>query len=161
MTGNKWIVAIAVGVALVGVSTATFAQDYTPFGQVENVCPECEETKADVLEITGGLTVRGTVVAENSDFYTVVRFGEVRAIPRRDVQSIAWADGTKPSGLNTKDQILLNNGHVLSGTIIDEKDEPAFFQIKSSFADYTYSVAKGQVDKAYKSGQEYSFSMPE
>ncbi|QDG54309.1 hypothetical protein FIV42_27255 [Persicimonas caeni] len=158
MTAKKWITACAVALAVSGLSVAASAADFVPFSKVENVCPDCKKPKADVISMSNGSTIRGTVVAENTDFYTVVRYGEVRAVPRSSVQSIAWADGSKPSSLLDKDQIVLNNGHVLSGTIVDEKDEPAFFQIKSSFSDYTYMVTKSQVKKAYKGGSEYSFS---
>jgi hypothetical protein len=161
MSIKKWIPACIVAVSLVGLSTAAFAVDFKPFTQVENVCPECEQPKADVVSMSSGDKFRGTVVAENSAFYTVVRYGEVRAVPRSDVQSIAWADGSKPSGLMNKDQILLNSGHVLSGTIVDEKDKPSFFQIKSSFSDFTYTVAKSEVQTAYKNGSEYSFTAGE
>lgn len=161
MTAKKWIAACAVALAFSGLSATAFAADFIPFSKVENVCTDCKQPKADVISMSNGTAIRGTVVAENSDFYTVVRYGEVRAIPRSSVQSIAWADGAKPSSLLDKDQIVLTNGHVLSGTIVDEKDEPALFQIKSSFSDYTYMVTKSQVQKAYKSGSEYSFSKGE
>lgn len=161
MTLKKWMTACVTAAMLVGVSATAFAVDFKPFSKVGNVCPDCEQSKADVISLSKGGSVRGTVVAENTDFYVVVRYGEVRAIPRGDVQSIKWANGTKPSGLMDKDQIVLKNGHVLSGTIVDETDEPAFFQVKSSFSDYTYTVAKGSVASAYKSGSEYSFTVPE
>ncbi len=160
MTAKKWMTALLTAATVMGVSTAAFAVDFQPFSKVTNVCPDCKQPKADVITLAGGGTVRGTVVAENTDFYTVVRYGEVRAIPRNKVESIAYADGSKPAGLMNKDQIVLKNGHVLSGTIIKETDEPAFFQIKSSFSDYTYTVAKDQVAKAYKGGSEYSFTIP-
>ncbi len=160
MIAKKWIAACALSLAAFGLSATTFAQDFKPFSKVEDVCPDCEKPKADAISMSDGTTIRGTVVAENSDFYTVVRYGEVRALPRSKVQSIAWADGSKPSGLLDKDQIVLNTGHVLSGTIVKEKDEPAFFQIKSSFSDYTYMVTKAEVKKAYKGGSEYSFTVP-
>jgi hypothetical protein len=161
MNAKKWIPAFVIAASLVGLSSAALAADFEPFTPVENVCPDCEKPKADVISLSGGDKIRGTVVAENSSFYTVVRYGEVRAIPRSDVQGIVWADGSKPSGLMKNDQIVLQSGHVLSGTIVDETDKPAFFQIKSSFSDYTYTVAKAEVQAAYKGGSEYAFSTGE
>ncbi|MGM0557487.1 MAG: hypothetical protein ACQEVA_13975 [Myxococcota bacterium] len=160
----NWKNVFLCAVALAGVglfsSTAT-AQEFEPFSQVENVCPDCEQSKADVVEMSNGDAIRGTVVAENTDFYVIVRYGEVRAVPRSDVQAIEWAGGNKPSGLMKKHQILLKNGHVLSGTITEEKDKPAIFKIKSSFSQQSFTVFKKEVKTAYKDGQTYSFSMPE
>lgn len=161
MRTKQWISACVTTVLMMGVSTAAFAADYEPFTDVEDVCPDCEKPDADELEMADGTTLRGTVVGENTDFYVVVRYGEVRAIPTNAVDSITWADGSKPSGLSDKDQVVLDSGHVVSGTIVDEKDTPAFFQVKSSFADFTYTIFKKQVDKAYKDGSRYEFSMPE
>ncbi len=161
MRTKQWMAACVTAVLMMGVSTAVVAADYEPFTDVEDVCPDCEKPDADELEMADGTTLRGTVVGENADFYVVVRYGEARAIPTNAVNSIAWADGSKPSGLGDKDQIVLASGHVVSGTIVDEKDKPAFFQIKSSFADFTYTIFKTQVDKAYKNGSRYQFSMPE
>ena len=155
MSATKWMSALAFAAVAVGVSATGFAADFEPFTKVENICPDCKKTKADVLSLSDGTSVRGTVVAENDEFYTVVRYGEVRAVPRSSVQSIDWADGSRPSSLRDKDQIVLNNGHVFSGTIVEETDEPAFFRIKSSFSDYTYTVAKTEVKKAFKGGTEY------
>lgn len=161
MTWTKTLVCALMlgGIGLVS-STAT-AQQFKPFTSVENVCPDCEQAPADVVEMSNGDSIRGTVVAENADFYVMVRYGEVRVLPRSDVQAIEWADGNKPSGLMNKDQILLRSGHVLSGTIVEETDKPAHFKIKSSFNDQTYVVFKKVVDKAYKDGQQYSFEMPD
>jgi hypothetical protein len=161
MSAKTWIAAGIIAIATCGVSTAGFAADFKAFTPVENVCPECEQSKADLISMLSGDKIRGKVVAENTQFYTVVRYGEVRAIPRSNVQSIAWANGSKPSGLMDQDQIVLQNGHVLSGTIVDETDKPAFFQIKSSFSDFSYTVTKAEVKKAYKGGSEYSFSTGE
>jgi hypothetical protein len=160
----NWKNVFVFAVALTGLgllSSTAAAQAFKPFSQVENVCPECEQPPADVIEMSNGDSIRGTVVAENTDFYVVVRYGEVRAVPRSDVQAIEWAGGNKPSGLMSKDQILLPNGHVLSGTITEEKDEPALFKLKSSFNQQTFVVFKKEVETAYKDGQTYSFTMPE
>lgn len=161
MSWKKIVTITTVVFGLGLVSSTTAAQEFKPFSTVENVCPECEQPEADVVELSTGDKIRGTVVAENTDFYVVVRYGEVRAVPRGQVQAIEWAGGNKPSGLMSKDQILLPNGHVLSGTITEEKDEPALFKIKSSFNQQTFVVFKEAVETVYKDGQEYSFTMPD
>jgi hypothetical protein len=160
MFAKKWMLSLSCALMILGLSGTAFAQDFQAFTPVQSVCPDCALPKADVLTLSGGQTLRGTVVAENQDFYVVVRYGEVRAIPKTNVQSIAWADGTKPGALNNLDQIVLQNGHVLSGTIIQESNEPPYIQIKSSFADFTYTVAKSEVAKAYKGGSVYQVKMP-
>lgn len=132
------------------------AAAYTPFTSVNNVCPTCTQPKADVLTTNDGATIRGSVLAENSSFYVFFRYGEIRAIPKNEVQKIEWANGTKPGGLTNFDQIVLKSGHVMSGTIVDNKEKPALFQIKSSKGELTYVVFKSQVAKIFKSGSESS-----
>lgn len=131
---------------------AAQALGYPPFTPVKNVCPQCTQQKADIIKTSDGKTIRGTVVAINPDFYTIVRFSEARAIPRAEVQSVEWANGTKTGGVDTRDQIFLKNGTVLTGSIVDDKEKPAVYQLKSSYNGMTYVVFKDQVDKFYKAG---------
>jgi hypothetical protein len=133
---------------------------FEPFTSVTNVCESCEQAPADVVTLTSGEKIRGDVVGENPSFYVVVRYGKARAIPRAEVQSIDWEGGSKPSGVTSGDQILLNNGVVFSGTIIEDKDKPALFQLKSSWTDQTYIVFKSQVKEAYRSGSKVDFAVP-
>ena len=113
------------------------------------------------IELNDGQTIRAKVVAENNAFYVIERFNEVRSVPLDSIKSVEWADGSRPANLRGQDQLLLENGHVISGTITDEKDEPAYFQVKSSISDFTYVVFKAEVKKAYKGGAEYPFTVPE
>lgn len=158
MAVRKWLVAGGFALGLVGMTTSGFAVDFKPFTPVQNVCPECEQPKADEVEFNNGQKVRGTVVSENHDFYVMLRYGEVRAIPRSMVKNISWADGSKPSGLNSMDQILLKNGHVFSGTIIKEQEKPALMKIKVTYADITFTVYNSEIDRAYKNGTRYQFA---
>lgn len=146
---------------LVGFSTTAAAVEFEPFSDVEDVCPDCDKPEADVVTLAGGDEVRGEVVAENDDFYVMVRYREVRAIPHDDVDSIEWADGNEPSGLRDRDQIVLPSGHVFSGTIVEEEDEPPLFRIESSFADETHTVFMEEAETVYKDGSEYDFEIPE
>ena len=123
-----------------------------PFTVVTNVCDTCEQEPADVVTLTSGQKIRGKVVGENPSFYTVVRYTEARAIPRSEVQGIKWANGSKPPAVSSSDQILLHNGVVFSGTIVENKTKPALIQLKSSYLNQTYIVFKSQIAEAYRSG---------
>jgi len=125
---------------------------FTPFTPVNNVCPECDQPAADVVTLTSGDTVRAQVVGENPSFYVVVRYGEARAIPRGEVRGIEWASGSKPPNVSSSDQILLRNGVVFAGNIVEDKTKPPLLQIKSNWTDQTYVVFKAQVQEAYRSG---------
>jgi hypothetical protein len=137
------------------VASTVAAQDFSfrPFSDVTNVCPTCEAPPSDVLKLRDGREVRATVVAMNPSFYTVVRFGEVRTVPRGEVQSVTWEKGSQPSGLDNLDQIVLRNGHVLTGSIVVDNDTPAYYQIKSSYMEYTYTVFKTQAARVFRNGQ--------
>lgn len=141
--------------SLIVLSVVAFAAQalaYEPFTPVKNVCPTCEQPNADVIKTTTGNTLRGKVVAVNPDFYTLVRYSEARAIPRSEVESVEWATGTKTPGVETKDQIILKDGTVLTGSIVDDKEKPPVLQIKSSYNGNTYVVFKDQVGKLYRGG---------
>jgi hypothetical protein len=130
---------------------------YTPFTVVNNVCPSCTQPKTDVATMSDGSKVAGQVIGENNSFYVMLRFGEVRALPKMEVQAIEFANGSKPANLASFDQILLKNGHVLSGSVTEDKDAPALFQIKASHGDMTFVVFKSEVSKLYRAGLESAF----
>lgn len=139
------------------VATTVAAQDFSfrAFSDVTNVCPSCEPPPSDVLTLRDGREVRATVVAMNPSFYTVVRFGEVRTVPRGEVQGVKWEKGSQPAGLDNLDQIVLKNGHVLTGSIVVDNDKPGYYQIKSSYMEYTYTVFKTQAARVFKKGQPH------
>ncbi len=136
--------------AVMLVTSAAYA--FPPFTPVKNVCPQCTQQKTDIVTTSDGNKIRGTIVAINPDFYTLVRYSEARAIPRGEVQSVEWANGAKTGGVDSKDQIILKNGTVLTGSIVDDKEKPAVIQLKSSYNGVTYVVFKDQIDKLYKGG---------
>ncbi len=156
MSISRHTVFAAVFTILVAFVTTAQAQDYSfkSFSDVKSVCPQCEPPASDVLKLKNGSEVRATVVAINPAFYTVSRYGEVRTIPNGDVTSVEYEKGNKPSGIDSQDQIVLKNGHVLTGTISLENEKPAYYQIKSSTLDYTYTVFEPQAVKVYKKGNE-------
>lgn len=133
---------------------------FEPFTSVTNVCPTCEQDPADVVTLNDGQQIRGKVVGENPSFYVVVRYNEARAIPRGEVQGIEWESGSKPPSVTGSDQILMKNGVVFSGTIVEDKDRPALFQLKSNWTDQSYIVFKNQVKEAYRSGTKVDITVP-
>lgn len=146
---------------LAGVVLAFFvsaeAAAYTPFTVVNNVCPSCTQPKSDVATMSDGSKISGQIIGENNAFYVMFRFGEVRALAKNEVQAIEFANGVKPSNLSSGDQIVLKNGHVLNGSITEDKESPALFQLKASNGDMTFVVFKSEVSKVYRSGLESSF----
>ena len=148
-------------VVLVGVllSSTVMAQDFSfrPWSDVTNLCPSCEQPPGDVLTLRNGNTVEGTIRAVNPVFYTLERFGEIRTVPTGEVRSVEWKRGSQPSGLDNLDQIVLLNGHVLTGRIMVDNDRPPYFKIESSFLEYTYTVFKSQVRMVFRDGREYDF----
>jgi hypothetical protein len=149
----------AIGVAILGLAFSLSASAADPFTPTKSVCPGCvcefcsNQEKMDSLKLADGSVVKGTVLAVNTAFYTVLRHGEVRAIDRSDVNSIEWSRGSQPSGLSDSDQLLLNSGHVVVGSILEDKDKPALFQVSSAYNEFTYIVFKSEVQKVYRNGQ--------
>lgn len=125
---------------------------FTPFTPVKNVCPECKQAPSDVVTLSSGETLRAQVIGENPSFYVVVRYGEARAIPRNEVRGIEWASGSKPPNVTSSDHILLKNGVVFAGNIVEDKAKPPLIQLKSNWTDQTYVIFKSEVQEAYRSG---------
>ncbi len=155
---------VVFAVALVAtalLASTAMAQDvdfsFNDWSDVTQVCPTCEPPPADELVLRNGDTVQGTIRAVNPVFYTVERFGEVRTVPAGDVQEVNWKRGDQPRGLDSLDQIVLKNGHVLTGEIIVDNDRPPYFEIQSSYLEYSYTVFKSQIAMVFRDGQEYDF----
>ena len=148
-------------VGVVGVAAQGFAVSFKPFKEVENVCPDCEKPKSDEVELADGNTIRCNIAAANEDFLVLEKYGEVRAVPNTQVESRSFADGSPPSDLRSQDQIVLKNGHVLTGKIVDESDEPGHFQMKSSVNDFSYVVFKSEAKALYRDGSRTEIKMPQ
>jgi hypothetical protein len=156
-TMDRWTTLVAGLAALLafGLSAqGTAAVDFEPFSEVESVCPDCELPDMDTVELSSGEKIRCQIVAANDDFWVIERYGEVRAIPDSRVTSKSYADGGAPSDLRSQDQIVLENGHVLTGAIVDESDEPGHFQLKSSVGDSSFVVFKKQARAMYRDGSK-------
>ena len=129
------------------------AQDTQPFSKVTDVCPTCAKPAQDVLTLGDGTELQARVVAENDDFFVVERHGEVRSVSKSSGMRVAWANSREPVGLSSQDQIVLNNGHILTGSLVEEKDKPALYRLQSSLNTQTYIVFKDQVRSLYKGGK--------
>ncbi|RAL25229.1 hypothetical protein DL240_03185 [Lujinxingia litoralis] len=138
------------------LASVASAQDYRfqDWSDVSSVCPSCASTSFDVIELTSGQEVRGNVVAINGDFYTVERFGEIRTVPTTEVSAVSWKGGSEPAGLEGLDQIVLNNGHVLTGELVVENEAPAYMQLRNKLNDNTFTVFSSQAAAVYKDGQK-------
>ena len=145
-------------IALTMVTSMASAADFKPFSKVKDICPKCPKTTVDTITLNNNVKIRAKVVAENTNFLVVQRYGELRTVPRTRIMSVDWANGSKSTNLKSQDQILLRNGHVLTGSIIEEKNKPTgYFRMRSSLSKQTYVVLKTQVSEAYKAGSRYNF----
>ena len=117
---TRWLaVAAALLTSLVAPHATASARDYSfrPFTDLGSVCPTCPPPAGDVVALKSGQKLHGTVIAVNSAFYTLARFGEVRTIGRGEVAKVTWLRGSQPSGIDKLDQIIFKNGDVLTGRI--------------------------------------------
>jgi hypothetical protein len=129
----------------------------------KGMCGDCELPAGygDVLSLAGGVQVKGRIIAENDSYYVVERFGEVRAVGKRTVSKTTFAAGSKPTGLNRGDHILLDNGHVIVGKIVAEKDKPGLFKVESRLGGgATITVFKHVVASVHKEGKRFEFEKP-
>ncbi len=153
--GVRYGLAAAVTLFVCGVSITASAVEFRSFTEVDNVCPDnCEPVPFDTITLQNGDEVRAHIVAKNPDFFVLERFGEVRALPQSRVQSTSWAEEGPPSNLSNQDQIVLDNGHVLTGSVVDESDEPGHLQLDSSIVANSYVVFKQEAASVYRGGDK-------
>jgi len=141
------------------VTSTAMAQDFSfePWSDVTQVCPTCEPPPADEIELADGEVVEGTIRAINPEFYTLERFGEVRTVPADDVENVEWKRGDQPDDIDELDQIVLENGHVLTGEITIENERPPYYEIESSYLDHSYTVFVSQIAHVFRDGEQYDF----
>lgn len=125
---------------------------FTPFTSVTNVCPSCDKPKSDVVVLRSGTRVRCSVVAQNTDYYVIERFGEYRAVTKNEASSVEWKGKGGPANLGTGDQILLKNGVVLHGAIIEEV-KGRYFSIQVGTLKHIVWVS--QIQSVHKAGNPY------
>jgi hypothetical protein len=130
---------------------------FTPFTPVRNVCPRCSGPKTDVVKLTSGATLACTVVAQNDTYYVVSKFGELRALGKHETISIKWASGGGGPKPGVGDQVLLRNGVVLNGSVVDEQaGRYLVVQVGSS----RHVVWFSQIQSLHKAGKEQPLTRP-
>ncbi len=107
--------------ALVASPLAARAQELKPFSVVQTVGTSTLPWDKIVLK-AGNKEISAHVVAENPMFYVLERFGEYRAVGKDKVASIAKNDKVVRETGHV-DQVLLKNGHVLTGKIVQERGD--------------------------------------
>ena len=126
---------------------------FVPFTRVTSVCPECPEPKTDVLVLENGFKVQGNVVARNRGFYVVERYGEYRAVARKNVASVKWKRGKPPAGRGTGTQVLLKDNVVLHGVIASAK---AGRYLVIETGPHKHVVWLSQIQAIYRAGAPYT-----
>jgi len=136
-----------------GAAQSAQAADFSfkPF-TVSTVCPTCKPPPSDELTLSDGSTLHAKVIAVNSDFYTLSLFGEIRTMPKSQVKTVKWQNGSQPAGIDALDQIVLKNGHVLTGNFTS--DEKGYKQIRVLGLASAFMVLDKVTDVFYKRGRQ-------
>ena len=140
--------------AMMAMAGPAMAVNFQPFTKVTDVCPTCPKRATDTITLNSSTKIAAKVVAENDDFFVLVRYGEVRAVPKGSVQSVEWANGSAPTGLTSQDQIVLRSNHVLTGSIIEENKDRGFYRMQSSVNKQTFVVFDNSAESVYKAGRK-------
>ncbi len=147
MCSRLSLLAAALGVLLLG-------SGFKPFPVVKNVCPLCKgKPSFDTVVLTTGAKIRCDVIAQNSDYYVLERFGVLRMVRKTDVSSVEWKSNTPPK-LATGDQVLLHSGLALHGTIYTVQ-KGRFIEIRSG--KHMHTVWVSQIQAAYQGGKALTF----
>jgi hypothetical protein len=140
-------------VALLALPAATaWSQTLRPFTPVASVCPTCAPSgpPVDRVVLRDGTELKVRVVAENERFYVLERFGELRAVGRDQVQTVEKNPNAERPAFD--DQILLQNGIVLAGTI-KTKDDADPFEIANPLAGTTITAFRSVIASVYRGGR--------
>ncbi|MCA9695151.1 MAG: hypothetical protein R3A51_13800 [Nannocystaceae bacterium] len=138
-------------VLLAGTATAA---SFRPFTDGGNVCEKCTEKTLDTITLKSGTVIKARVTAKNSSFYVLNRHGEVRALPIGEVKEIKWAKGSEPAGLTSGGQVVLKNGHVLSGQVSIESNGKKFIVRIEGAEKPVNAMADTAVAEVYINGQK-------
>jgi hypothetical protein len=107
--------------ALVASPLVARAQELRPFSIVQTVGTSTLAWDKIILK-DGNKEIAAIVVAENPMFYVLERFGEYRAVGKDKVASVSKNDKVVRETGHV-DQVLLKNGHVLTGKIVQERGD--------------------------------------
>ena len=155
MKKSAWAAGVMSAAAvMIATSSMAWAVNFRGFTPITDVCPTCPKRATDTLTLNGNTKIQAKVVAENDDFFVLSRYGEVRALPKREMQSVEWANGSAPGGLTSQDQIVVRGGHVLTGSIIEDNQERKFYRLQSSVNKQTFVVFQNSVEAVYKAGRK-------
>ncbi|MCC6747450.1 MAG: hypothetical protein IT371_07320 [Deltaproteobacteria bacterium] len=139
------------------VPLSALSAGFTPFSPITSVCPKCPAPNEDVVVLLSGVRVPCRVVAHNRSYYILERLGEVRAVKKREVGQVVWRGSEQPV-LQTADQVILKNGVVLHGSIVEE-EKARFFVVQSGSRRLVAWVS--QIAAVYKQGEAYRFKNSE
>jgi len=147
------LAALALGLVAFAPLDAAAQEQFIPFTPVEDVCPTCQPNRFDRIELTDGREVRAWILLENPIFYLAERHGELRAIPRTLVRQITRGTDGRPLVQGHVDQILLKNGHVLSGSI-STRYASGYYELVSADKRFTHTAHQDYIARIFRSGRE-------
>ncbi|MFO7566430.1 MAG: hypothetical protein R6X02_27555 [Enhygromyxa sp.] len=148
-------VALPLAALVCSLSLASTAlADFRPFTTVKNVCPSCEPERFDRMQLEGGDELDAWIVRDNGSSLLLERHGELRLISRSKVGEIKLSpqrDDAERKRIAAKhaDQIVLENGHVLSGRITDTGKA---YQLVSTKG-VTYTAQAPQIREVIRQGK--------
>jgi hypothetical protein len=140
----KWSLAVLTLVA----PAAASAQQLHPFTTVKTIGED--KLPWDKIVLKDGTTVQAHLVAEVPAFYVLERFGEFRAVGRDQVTSLEKNPAVKRP-LTITDVILLQNGHVLVGQIVQERAD-GMEEMRQPNGRFSVYAWKKVITSIYKSG---------
>jgi hypothetical protein len=142
---------------LVLVLAAVALAGFTPFTEVQNVCPTCEHPEyRDIVVLREGGNVWCNVVADNDEYYVLERHGELRAAQKSEVRKVEWGRGRGAESVGAGDQILLKNNVLYHGTILSE-DPGTSFLIETPNGKQKPAVSA--IASVHKAKRAYSFKL--
>jgi hypothetical protein len=133
------------------VSSVASAQTFKAFTPVQSVCPTCTTgPHYDRVVLRDGSDVKAVVAAENDKYYVLMKYGELRAVGKDQVQTVEKNPGADHS-MAFPDQVLQRDGTVLAGTLKSDGD-PLVITVPISGTDHT--VFRSEVASAHKGGKQ-------
>jgi hypothetical protein len=144
---------LACGLVL-GFNAPAEAQEFKPFDEVPSTCPTCPQKGYDKITLKEGPVVLAVVVAENSMFYVLAKFGELRAVAKDLVASVERnPEADRPKG--HEDQLLTKGGLVLSGKVVADDAATGYVEFATVGCANHMKVLKSMVSVIFKAGKLY------
>jgi hypothetical protein len=127
---------------------AAHAQELHPFTQVQTIGED--KLPWDKVVLKDGKEIKAKLVAETPAFYVLERFSEYRAVGRDQVTSLEKNPAVKRP-LTITDVILLQNGHVLVGHIVQERED-GMYEMRQPSDRFSVYAWKKAIASIYKAG---------